>query len=269
MNTGILLHQDKGVATVTLNRPEAHNAFNQPMLASLHAALRGLAADPSLRCLLLLADGKNFSVGGDVREFERMQQRPREESAAMFAQLLDDAQAVSRLIRSMPAPVVAAVQGAVAGFGFSLALAADFTVAARDSLFIAGYGALGLPPDGGMSALLQQAVGYKKAAEILMLGGMLPAEQAQQLNLVQQVVDTDLLVPTALDLAWRLATGSINAIRRSKYLLNQFDHDTLEWQLAAEKSQFLESVGHPDFCEGVSAFIAKRPARFNEQGETS
>lgn len=265
METSVLLHRGKGVATVTLNRPQANNAFNLPMLAGLRAVLRGLAADSSIRCVLLLAEGKNFSVGGDIREFERMQQQAERE--ALFAELLDDAQAVSQLIRTLPQPVVVAAQGAVAGFGFSLALAADFTLAAQHSVFVAGYAALGLPPDGGMSAYLQQAVGYKKAAEILMLGGMLSAEQALALNLVQQVLPTDLLLPAAVDLALRLANGSVNAIRRSKQLLNAVGQNSLEAQLLAEKAHFLASVSHPDFPAGVAAFIGKRPAQFNLQGE--
>ncbi len=265
MDSNIRLHQGRGVATVTLNRPEANNAFNRPMLAGLHEVLRQLAADPEVRSVLLLAEGKNFSVGGDIREFERMQQQA--ERDALFAGLLDDAQAVSRLIRTMPQPVVAAVQGAAAGFGFSLALAADFTIAAQHSVFVAGYAALGLPPDGGMSAYLQQAVGYKKAAEILMLGGMLSAEQALELHLIQQVVPADLLPANAIDLALRLANGSLNAVRRSKQLLNAVGQNTLEAQLHAEKAHFLHSVGHPDFSEGVAAFVAKRPAQFNQQGE--
>lgn len=266
MENSILLHQGRGVATVTLNRPEAHNAFNLPMLASLREILCALAADLSIRCVLLLAEGKNFSVGGDIREFERMQQQA--ERDALFAELLDDAQAVSQLIRTQPQPVVVAAQGAVAGFGFSLALAADFTLAAQHSVFVAGYGALGLPPDGGMSAYLQQAVGHKKAAEILMLGGMLSAEQAHELNLVQQVRPADLLLPTAVDLALRLANGSVNAIRRCKQLLNAAEQHTLEVQLLAEKKHFLESVSHPDFREGMAAFIGKRPAQFNQEGES-
>lgn len=269
MNDSILLHRGRGLATVTLNRPAARNAFDPPMLAALRQTLQELAGDATVRCVLLLAEGSNFSVGGDIREFDRLTKLPAEARDTAFAALLDDAQAISALIRNMPQPVVVAVQGAAAGFGFSLALAADFTVAASDSCFIAGYPALGTSPDGGMSLLLTNAVGYKKAAEILLLGGLLSATQARELTLVHQVVPADLLAASALDLALRLVNGSVNAIRRSKQLLTLAGQETLEKHLATEQQHFMQGIDHDDFREGVAAFIAKRPARFYGEGETA
>jgi len=264
MDNLIRMHRGRGVATLTLNRPEARNAFDLSMLTALHKALSEVAADDAIRCVLIQAEGENFSVGGDIRAFHQMQQEGGERS---FAELLERAQASVLLIREMPQPVVVAVQGAAAGFGFSLALAADFTVAAEHAIFVAGYAALGLPPDGGLSQTLRDAVGYKKAAEILMLGGVVSARDALALGLAQQVVPDDLLTPSALDLALRLANGSVNAIRRSKLLLASASQHPLALLLEVEKEQFLESVAHPEFAEGIAAFAEKRPPQFHVQGE--
>jgi 2-(1,2-epoxy-1,2-dihydrophenyl)acetyl-CoA isomerase len=161
-------------------------------------------------------------------------------------------------MRHMPKPIVAAVQGAAAGFGLSLVLAADLALAAADAVFTSGYIHLGTSPDGGMTATLPHIVGLKHAAELMLLGDRFDAERALALGLVNGVVPADALDAEAAALAARLAAGPTQAYARTKGLLQATMGDGFDAQLRRETESFAASAATEDFAEGVRAFLEKR-----------
>ena len=166
----------------------------------------------------------------------------------------------------MPKPVVAAVQGAAAGFGLSLVLAADLAVAADDAVLTCGYIHLGTSPDGGMTALLPGIVGLKLASELTLLGDRFDAHRALALGLVNRIVAPEQLQPEAEALATRLAAGPTEAYARTKALLQATVGDAFEAQLRREAENFAACGATDDFVEGVHAFLEKRRPGFTGQG---
>jgi 2-(1,2-epoxy-1,2-dihydrophenyl)acetyl-CoA isomerase len=166
----------------------------------------------------------------------------------------------------MPKPVVAAVQGAAAGFGLSLVLAADLALAAEDTLFTSGYIHLGTSPDGGMTATLPRVVGLKHAAELLLLGDRFDAQRALALGLVNRVVPVGALDTEAAALTARLAAGPTCAYGRTKALLQATIGDAFDAQLRRETESFAACAATEDFAEGVRAFLEKRRPVFTGEG---
>ena len=158
----------------------------------------------------------------------------------------------------MPKPIVAVVQGAAAGFGLSLVLAADLALAAEDAIFASGYIHLGTSPDGGMTATLARVVGLKQAAELMLLGDRFDARRALELGLVNRVVPADALAAEAAGLAARLAAGPTYAYGRTKALLQATLGDAFDAQLRRETESFAACAATADFAEGVRAFLEKR-----------
>lgn len=165
-------------------------------------------------------------------------------------------------IRCMHKPVVASVNGAAAGFGFSLIMACDLVIAAKDAFFTPAYVNIGVSPDGGATFALPRIVGAKKAAEIAFLGDRFGAATARELGLVNWVVPTADLEAETAKLAARLAQGPTNALGSTKALRNQSLNTSLESQLQAEAQSFAACASKSDFAEGVSAFVAKRKPEF-------
>lgn len=162
----------------------------------------------------------------------------------------------------MDKPVIAAVQGAVAGFGLSLMLAADLALAADDAYFTLAYSNIALSPDGGATWSLPRHVGLKRAMEIALLGDRFDAGRALELGLINRVVPKESLEQETMALASRLATGAAGALSRTKALLNQSFDNTLDDQLLSEQRRFVECASEADFAEGVTAFFAKRKPVF-------
>ena len=184
------------------------------------------------------------------------------ERAATFARLVETVHASIRTLRGLPIPVVAAVHGAVAGFGVSLMLACDLAIAADDALFTLAYGQIGTSPDGGATFHLPRAVGQKRAMELAMLGERIDAATAERFGLVNRVVPVAELDSEVARVAGRLADGPTAALARTKALLNEaYDRD-LAAHLDAERDGFVASAATADFAEGIAAFVAKRPPRF-------
>src|SRR5512144_2464052 len=169
MNDTVLLTRDGPVATLTLNRPDALNTLNPAMIEALVRHVATVAADDSLRVVVLCGAGRHFMAGGDIRSFaERLGEAPAVRSDG-FARMIGRLHAAIEQMHRMPHPVVARVQGACAGFGLSLMNACDLVVAADDSYFASAYRHIGLTPDGGGSWWLPRLVGIRKAMEILLL----------------------------------------------------------------------------------------------------
>src|ERR1700732_1512231 len=164
----VIVQRREGVFEITLNRPEILNAVNRETTAALAAAVAEAAEDRSTRVVLLQGAGAHFCAGGDITMFaELIRLTPAQRHQALY-QIVDLLHPMLVRFRHMPKPVVAAVQGAAAGFGLSLALAADLALAAEDAVFTSGYIHLGTSPDGGMTATLSRVVGLKRAAELML-----------------------------------------------------------------------------------------------------
>lgn len=251
-----------GVATITLDRPEVLNALNPEMADGLRDATGALAADETVRCVVITGAGDHFMAGGDVRHFHELLQKAPQDVEKHIGAEIEAVHAAIINIRSMPKPVVASIRGASAGFGMSLVAACDLAIAAENSVFSLAYCRIGTSPDGGSTWTLPRMVGLKRAMELALLGDRVTPEQARDYGLINWVVPAAELTKLTSELAARLAAGPVDALTRTKALLNASLGTGLEAQLAAEKSSFIAGVTGAEFAEGVSAFVEKRPARF-------
>jgi 2-(1,2-epoxy-1,2-dihydrophenyl)acetyl-CoA isomerase len=249
---------DGPAARILLNRPDALNAWNEQFGRDLLDAVTTLGADDSVRAVLITGAGRGFSSGADLKE-----QRGGDDGMPdLSARLKDVYHPVITGLREMPKPVVATVNGPAVGIGCSLALAADLIVAAESSYFLLAFVNIGLVPDGGSTAFIPARVGYARAAEMAMLGERIPAKQALDWGLVNQVVPDDELEPVSTALLERLANGPTASYAGSKQLLNRRVYADLAGQLDAEAEAQKGQGRSSDFIEGVVAFAEKRPPNF-------
>lgn len=254
----ILLHVAEGIARIRFNRPEVLNALDEPTILAWKAAVDQVAADDSVRVVVLSGEGRAFLAGGDVGRFHAAGA----EAPHVAAAIIDPFHQTMLALAGLPAPVIASVQGAVAGAGLSVALAADLVVAADDAKFTMAYTRIGTTPDGSGTFSLPRIVGLRKAMELTLLSDLVDAAEALRLGLVNKVVPlADLSRETDL-LAARLVNGPTAAYGRVKHLLRSSFSHTLSEQLHAEREAFVASAGTRDFAEGAAAFVAKRPPRF-------
>lgn len=262
MADNIFTSIENSIATVTLDRPDVLNALNPEMADGLKSTTAALAADKTVRCVVIKGAGEHFMAGGDVRHFHDLLQNAPDEVERDIGGEIDAVHAAIVNIRQMPKPVIASVRGASAGFGMSLVAACDLAIAAEDSVFSLAYCRIGTSPDGGSTWTLPRMVGLKRAMELALLGDRISPQQARDYGLVNWVVPTAELDKMTGELAARIAAGPVDALARTKHLLNASTGAELEAQLAAEKSKFIAGVRGAEFFEGVGAFVEKRPARF-------
>jgi len=255
------VHLSEGAATVELSRPEVLNAWNAQLGADLLAAVRGVAADDSIRAVVITGSGRAFSSGADLREVGG--ETTPEGRPDVYTMLTERYHPIMHAIREMPKPVVAAVNGAAVGIGCSLALCCDLIVAAESAYFLLAFVNIGLAPDGGSSVFVPARVGATRATELAMLGERLGAARALEWGLINRVVSDAILQQEAAALASRLASGPTRAYAASKRQLNNWMYSRMAEQLELEARIQQEMSGSEDFVEGASAFIEKRPARFS------
>lgn len=255
------------IATLTLNRPESLNALNLAMIDDLRTTTARAAFDPLVRAVIVRGAGEHFMAGGDLKWFREQLALPPGERQPRFEETIAAVHASILNLKSMNKPVVAVVQGAVAGFGLSLMMAADFALAAEGAYFTLAYSNIALSPDGGATWSLPRQVGLKQAMEIALLGDRFDAARARELGLINRVVPVDQLDAEALKLAQRLAAGPAEALARTKALLNQSLDNSLEAQLVAEQRSFAACGVNPDFAEGLAAFFEKRKARYGDSSK--
>jgi 2-(1,2-epoxy-1,2-dihydrophenyl)acetyl-CoA isomerase len=260
----ILLNISNGVATVTFNRPAVLNALNNAMAEALIPTLTALASDESVRVVILQGAGDAFMAGGDVGFFQEVltSTPDRAPLRALIAKTIDCAQQVTRILRQMPKPVIAAIHGGCAGFGLSLMLASDLAIVADNAKFTLAYIHLATTPDGGASFHLPRIVGQKRAAEIAFLGDRFGAAEAEKWGMANRVVALAELPEAIAKLAARLARGPALAYARTKALLNASNGNSLDEQLEDEARSFAESALTDDFATGVAAFIGKTLPNF-------
>jgi len=258
----VLVAREGGVATLTLNRPQALNALDHALTLALRESVLAAEHDPAVRCLVLRG-GEHFMAGGDLKWFSTLVEgRSSEQNRVQFEALIHEVHTVILALRRMPKPVLASVRGAVAGFGMSLMMACDLALAADSAYFTLAYTLIGASPDGGSTFSLPRIVGQKKAMEIALLGERFDAATAERLGLVNRVVPVGSLEIETTKLAARLAAGPTAVYARTKALLNGSLNASLESQLQREAEAFAQSASEPDFREGLAAFIGKRKPRF-------
>jgi 2-(1,2-epoxy-1,2-dihydrophenyl)acetyl-CoA isomerase len=246
--------RDGAVLTITLNRPDVLNAFNTGMHRALTAALKE-ARDASVRAVVLTGAGRGFCVGQDLTEF-------REAPGDIGSRLRDNYHPNIRALRALEKPVIAAVNGAAAGAGMSIACACDLRIAADSASFIPAFINIGLIPDSGGSYFVTRILGAARAFEWLASGKKLTAAEAHAWGLVSEVVESDALPARAAELAAQLADMPTRGIGMTKRLLDNAVDATLEEQLEREAQLQTAATKTEDFREGVAAFLEKRPPRF-------
>jgi 2-(1,2-epoxy-1,2-dihydrophenyl)acetyl-CoA isomerase len=250
----ILVTHDGAVLTVTLNRPDVFNAINRALQAALRSALEE-AADPAVRVVVITGAGRGFCAGQDLREFEAIQAR--------VADALEETYHPNiRLIRGLRKPVIAAVNGPVAGAGLSLASACDVRVASSAATFVPGFVGIGLVPDSGGSWFLHRQLGFARAFEWMSSNRRLDAEEALAWGLVSEVIPAEGFEARVAELAAAWAARPTLAIGMTKELFEHAHTASLEEQLALEAELQQRAVESADFSEGVTAFLEKRPPDF-------
>ena len=246
--------RDGAVLTITLNRPDVLNAFNSELHRGLAAALKE-ARDGGVRAVVITGAGRGFCVGQDLTEF-------REAPGDIGSRLRGNYHPNIRAIRALEKPVIAAVNGAAAGAGMSLACACDLRIAADSATFVPAFINIGLIPDSGGSYFVTRILGPARAFEWLASGRRLTAVEAHAWGLVSEVVQTDALPSRAAELAAQLADLPTRGVGMTKRLLDHAVTATLEEQLEREAQLQTAATQTEDFKEGVAAFLEKRPPRF-------
>jgi 2-(1,2-epoxy-1,2-dihydrophenyl)acetyl-CoA isomerase len=250
---------ENGIAVLTLNRPDKLNSFTQAMHLEVRDALTRLQADGSVRVLLLTGAGRGFCAGQDLSDRAVEPGSPGvdlgDSVEKFYAPLV-------MTLRSLPVPVICAVNGVAAGAGANLALACDIVLAAKSASFIEAFCKLGLIPDTGGTWHLPRLIGLARATGLAMLGEKLTAEKAEQWGLIWRAVPDEALMDEAMAMATHFATAPTKGLAFTKKALQASYANTLPDQLQLE-AQMMRELGYShDYREGVAAFMAKRPANF-------
>lgn len=253
----ILFEVDGGVLTLTLNRADSYNACNEQLTTDLRGALKEAEKNKGIRAIILTGAGKAFCSGQDLKEAPEPGAR-----RSLADSLVRRYNPIIRSLRSMPKPVITAINGVAAGAGCSLALAGDMRLMAEEASLLQAFVNIGLVPDSGSSHFLAHTVGYARAFEIATLGEKIPAPRALELGLVNRVLPAETLMEETRALAERYAQGPTKAYSYIKKMLQRAEHTTLDDAL--EYEVFMqEAAGRThDYGEGVKAFVEKRKAEF-------
>lgn len=254
----VLLAREGAVARVTMNRPKRYNALDAAMMRALREALAGVAADDSVRAVVLEGAGPAFNAGGDVAMFHA--RLGSEEDGISTAGA--DFHGCIRALRQMPKPVVASVHGVAAGGGLSVMMACDLAIAAEGTQFTLAYAAIGASPDGGSTWFLPRLVGLRRALDLVLRPEPFGAARALELGLVNEVVPAAEVAARAMAVAQALAQGPTLAFARAKALLDASFDRPFDEHLDHEIRTFAATAKTADFAEGVTAFVEKRKPRF-------
>ena len=257
--TAELKSTSQGLTMVlTLSNPEHRNALGPEMYAAGVEALSVAESSADVRSVVLTGEGAVFSAGGNLLRLQASRQQPPE----FQAQSIEGLHSWIDAIRTFPKPVIAAVEGAAAGAGFSLALACDFIVAADNAVFVMAYSNVALSPDGGASWALMRALPRQLAGELLLCGDRMDAARLHSLGLINRLAVPGGALVEALALADRLNGKAPNALASIKELMNDAAAATFNQQLANERDHFVRNLHHANAGIGITAFLAKQPARY-------
>jgi 2-(1,2-epoxy-1,2-dihydrophenyl)acetyl-CoA isomerase len=255
----ILVEKCQGYRVVTLNRPQRLNAFNEPMQKALVAAVADAENDETCRALLLTGSGRAFSSGQDLSERINAAGEitvPGEALEKYYNPLI-------LKLRSLPFPVVCAVNGVAAGVSCNIAFACDIVLAARSASFLQPFARLGIIPDGGGTWLLPRLVGQARARGLALLAEPLPAEKAEAWGLIWKVTDDAALMAEAEKLCVHFSTAPTSGLGLIKRALDAGEDNDLATQLDLERKLQREAGSHPNYREGVQAFLQKRKPNFS------
>ena len=255
----ILIATTGSVRTLTLNRPAALNSLTAAMHGQLLPALQAAADDSSIRAVIITGAGRGFCAGQDLSD-------PAMVGDVDVGAVIDrHYRPLALRLRTMPVPVIAAVNGVAAGAGANLALCCDFVLAARGASFIQAFSKIGLVPDCGGTWLLPRLVGRARALGLAMTGDKLPAEEAERMGLIWKCVEDAALMDSAAALAQRLAAMPVRALAETRRLIDAAAPMDLADALGHEAGTQRELGRAADFAEGVAAFFAKRAPAFKDR----
>ena len=264
MTTDLIESVDDGIATLTMNRPDARNALTPDMMQGLLNALPRLAADPAVRVVVLTGTGRAFCAGGDVKAFAK---RAAADGAGgmSFDQKVNDLRArmeVSRWLHEMPKPTLAVIPGAAAGAGLSMALACDMRIACDDAKLTTAFSKVGLSGDFGGSYFLNHLVGAAKARELYFTAQVLRGDEALKIGMVNRAVPFEQLAQAAHDYAQQLASLPTIAVGYMKKNLNVALRGSLSDTLDAEATHMISTFDTEDHKGAAKAFVEKRQPEF-------
>ncbi len=263
MSDTVLVSRDGAIATITLNRPEALNAMSGELLNALLAACEQVANDNDVRAVVLTGAGRAFCAGGDIRGMTN-----RDPNAPVSGGLVDRVDTLraqeesTRLLHEMPKPTIAAINGAAAGAGFSIAMACDFRIASDTAKFTTAFAKIGFSGDFGGTWLMQRLIGPAKARELYLLSDVIDAKRAMELGLLSSVVASDALMGEAMALAGRLAAGPTLAYGRIKDNFAYGATHSLADTLTREAENMTASGRTQDHRDAARAFLEKREPTF-------
>ena len=255
----VLLDIVDGVATLRLDRPEQGNAINEEMAHDLKEAATRIAEISGIRAVMIVGNGPNFTLGGDVNLFAATSS---EQLPHRLCRMIDAYHQAIECLASIDAPVVAAVRGAAAGGGLGLVYVADIVIAADDARFALGYAALGLTSDGGNTWFLPRMVGMRRSQELFLLNPRLTAQEALEAGLISRIVPSGAVEDEAAAIAAKLAGGPTRAYGAMRRMLRQSFESSLGDQLKVEKESIIHASRTDDAREGIAAFAAKRRPQF-------
>ena len=258
MTAQLKSHSEGQTLVLTISNPDYRNALGPEMYSAGVEALNVAESNPDIRSVILTGEGAHFCAGGNLNRLLASRELPAEHQAQGIEGLHNWIEAV----RTFPKPVIAAVEGAAAGAGFSLALACDFLVAAQDSVFVMAYSSVGLSPDGGGSWHLARALPRPLVSQWLMLGDKISASDLTTWGLVNQLCPSGEALSQALLLAERLNQRAPNALASIKELLEAASQQDLYAQLPLEKKHFVNNLRHPNAGIGIQAFLNKNKPHY-------
>lgn len=262
MSDTVLVDLADGVLSLTLNRPEKLNSFNEEMHIALRAAIQRAHDDSAVRAVFLTGSGRGFCAGQDLGDRD-----PRKGGTApdLGKTLETFYNPTLRLIRSLDKPVICAVNGVAAGAGANIAIACDIVFAAKSARFIQAFSKIGLIPDAGGTFNLSRILGEPRAKALTMLADPLSAQDAMDWGLIWKAVDDEVLQVEAMAAARKLALGATFGLGLTKRLIQEAATNTLDQQLDAERDAQQQAGKSADYAEGVTAFLEKRQAEFKGQ----
>jgi 2-(1,2-epoxy-1,2-dihydrophenyl)acetyl-CoA isomerase len=261
-DTHLLTDMADGIATITLNRPEALNAFSPQMVEALIEVTGRYERDSAVRCVVLRGAGEHFMAGGDVKGFHKALTEDRD--AVLRRREMDVVRVhqITYQLRRMRKPVLASVQGATAGIGMGLLLAADLAIASDDAFFTLAYRHVGLTADGGSTYFLPRVVGERRALELALLGERFTAQRALDIGIVNWLTPRATLADETARIARTLADGPTVALGLAKNLIRSSFDNSFDEHSHREAESFAAAVATEDHLEGVTAFVEKRKPVF-------